>query len=112
ERDADEGKADDHGDEALFPPRAEITQADHPLEGAEDHAFPMVTPILATTASMLNSSRAPVLRFLSSTMPLATPLGPTITCQGRPIRSMSANFTPARSSRSSHSTSQPCSLIA
>ena len=48
-----------------------------------------------------SSRRSPVARFLSSTVPAFRPRGPTTSCQGRPIRSMSANLTPGRSSRSS-----------
>ena len=46
-------------------------------------------------------------RCLSSTTPSATPRFPTTTWYGQPMRSASANFTPARSSRSSRTTSTP-----
>ena len=55
----------------------------------------------ATAASTLSSSFAPCPRRLTSTVPAATPLGPTTTCHGTPIRSAVANFAPPRSSRSS-----------
>ena len=43
--------------------------------------------------------RSPDLRSLTSISPLFRPLGPTISWNGRPIRSMVANLAPARSSR-------------
>ena len=54
-------------------------------------------------ASSGSSIRSPVARRFSSTVPAAAPRGPTMSCHGCPIRSASANFTPARSSRSSYS---------
>ena len=44
---------------------------------------------------------SPVARRFSSTVPAAAPRGPTMICQGWPMRSASANLTPARSARSS-----------
>ena len=46
---------------------------------------------LASALSRLSSSRSPVARFLSSTVPLAIPRGPITSCQGRPIRSIEAS---------------------
>ena len=82
--------------ESFFAPRPQVAQGDHALESVEDHA---VSRASADSAEI--SSRAPLARFLNSTTPFFTPRGPTTTCQGIPIRSMSANFAPARSSRSS-----------
>jgi hypothetical protein len=42
-----------------------------------------------------------VRRFLTSRVPAATPRGPTISCHGRPIKSIVANLAPGDSSRSS-----------
>ena len=88
---------DDRGqrDEPFLPPRAQIAERDGALERRKHQAS------RANADSSEISSRSPVARHLSSTLPLSRPRGPTITCQGRPIRSMSANFTPARSERSS-----------
>ena len=49
----------------------------------------------------------PDARTLRSTSPRSRPRLPTTTCTGYPIRSASANFTPARSPRSSSTTSTP-----
>ena len=65
---------------------------------------------LASALSMLSSSFSPVARRLSSTVPAAIPRGPTMTCHGRPIRSIEPNLTPPRSSRSSYSVSTPAAL--
>ena len=56
--------------------------------------------------------RSPVARRLISTTPSATPLGPTISCQGTPTRSSEANLAPGRSSRSSRRGSLPKSASA
>ena len=56
---------------------------------------------LFTAASIERLSRSPVARFLTSTWPSFSPRGPTISCHGRPIRSMPANLPPARLSVSS-----------
>ena len=53
----------------------------------------------------------PVRRSFTSTLPSARPRLPMTTCSGQPIRSASANFTPARSLRSSMTTSKPKSAI-
>ncbi len=58
-------------------------------------------PNRSTTARGSISSLCPLLRKCSSTLPFANPRGPTVMRQGRPIRSIVANFAPARSSRSS-----------
>ena len=61
-----------------------------------------------TAASASGSvERSPVARTLSSTTPSASPFLPTTTWNGQPMRSASLNFTPARSSRSSMTTSMP-----
>ena len=88
--------AGDDGDEALFPARAQVPEGDETLERGKDHA-----PSRCSAASTLSSTFSPVLRFFISTWPLAAPRGPTTSCHGRPIRSISANLAPARSSRSS-----------
>ncbi len=88
--------AGDDGDESLFPARAQIPEGDQTLERGKDHA-----PSRCSAASTLSSTFSPVLRFFISTWPLAAPRGPTTSCHGRPIRSISANLAPARSSRSS-----------
>ena len=54
-----------------------------------------------TAASGVSVMRSPVLRSLTSISPLLRPFGPTISWNGRPIRSMVANLAPARSSVSS-----------
>ena len=48
-------------------------------------------------------STSPPARGFTSTQPLASARGPTVTRTGRPIRSASLNLTPGRSSRSSSS---------
>ena len=95
ERNADQRNDRGERDEPFLPPRAQIAERDGALERREHQAS------RANADSSEISSRSPVARHLSSTLPLSRPRGPTITCQGRPIRSMSANFTPARSGRSS-----------
>ncbi len=52
-------------------------------------------------ASTVSTRRAPERRSLTSTVPAATPRGPTMICSGKPIRSIVANLTPCNSSRSS-----------
>jgi hypothetical protein len=54
-----------------------------------------------SAAAGLIISRVPPARFLTSTLPSASPRGPIITCHGIPMRSAVANLPPARSSRSS-----------
>ena len=55
----------------------------------------------AITVGVTSNPRSPLARRFSSTVPALRPRGPMVSCHGRPIRSMSANFAPARSSRSS-----------
>ena len=98
QRDADQREAGDDRDEALLAAGAQIAQGDR---GARRRRRPCCARLrLSRTAGRPGrtaaSSRSPVLRFLSSALPAATPLGPTITCQGMPIRSMSANLAPGR----------------
>ena len=116
EHDAEEGEAGDDRDEGLAPARAQIAPGDHPFEAGERpgagrqlpcrrrsprrrRAQPATSRL--TAASSDSVSRSPVARRLISTSPRSTPFGPTITCQGRPIRSIVANFAPARWSTSS-----------
>ncbi len=109
QHDADERESGDDRDEALAPPGAQIAPGEHPLEAGEGfrpahlrHTRPPVQALSrAVTSPSGRSSRSPVLRRLSSSLPSAKLFGPTITCQGRPIKSALANFAPGRSSRSS-----------
>src|SRR5689334_20537851 len=96
ERHRDQADAGDEENEPLAFSRKQIASGEHPLGAVEDHAVS-----LANALSMLSSSRSPVERRFNSTVPAATPRGPTITCQGSPIRSIEPSFTPPRSSRSS-----------
>src|SRR5882757_6033838 len=64
----------------------------------------------ARASAGLTNSRDPSLRRLISTLPSASPFGPTMTCQGMPIRSAVANFAPARVSVSSYKTSTPLTV--
>ena len=96
QRNAGQRKSGDDGDEAFFTPRPQVAQRDHALEGVEDHP---VSRASADSAEI--SSRSPLARSLNSTTPFLIPRGPTMICHGTPIRSMSANFAPARSLRSS-----------
>src|SRR5690606_16504973 len=121
QHDADEGKAGDDGNEAFLAPGAQITKGQQPLERSERPLLPRLNPRFAhastfgspprheavRAASMFIAAsgardwRSPVARFFTSTSPFASPFGPTITCQGRPIRSAVLNFTPALSAVSS-----------
>src|SRR4029077_10313418 len=116
EHDAEEREAGDHRDEALSPASAQIAQCHHPFEGREGpcavgarrvaaHAAPLPGSAEAArrckAASKLSVCLAPVARSFNSTSPALTPFGPTISCQGSPIRSKAANLAPGRSSRSS-----------
>ena len=112
EHDAEEGEAGDHRDEGFLPARAEVAEREHPLEGRERaRRLPRnsivlghpAQPVSATActrrliaASIVSDSRAPVARRFNSTSPVAAPRGPTMSCQGSPIRSMLANLAPAR----------------
>src|SRR5205814_1605170 len=62
-----------------------------------------------TAASAASESgpceRSPEARSFRSTVPAETPRFPTTTWTGNPIRSASANFTPAEASRSSRTVS-------
>src|SRR5579883_594141 len=98
ERDPQQREDGDHRDETLLAARPQIAECHHALKGAERHQR---AESLLNAASGESSSRLPVLRSLSSTTPWARPRGPTVSCQGRPIRSMVANFAPGDSSRSS-----------
>ena len=62
---------------------------------------------LRMAASMVMEARSPVLRSLISTSSALMPFGPTMSWNGRPMRSIDANFAPARSSVSSSSTDTP-----
>src|SRR5439155_12884057 len=59
------------------------------------------------TSARGTSSAFSARRILSSTLPRANALGPTVTRSGMPIRSASLNLTPGRSSRSSSRVSMP-----
>src|SRR6185369_2141820 len=102
ERNREQADARDEEDEALALLRQQVTPGEHPLGSVEDHAVS-----LASALSMLSSSRSPVERRFNSTVPEAIPRGPTINCQGNPIRSMEPSLTPPRSSRSSYSVPTP-----
>ena len=98
--DAEQGEAGDDGDKAFLAAGAQVTHGHHTLEGAEDHG--LLTPVsLAKAESKDSSSRSPLARALSSTTPDFRPRGSMISCQGKPIKSISANLVPADSSRSS-----------
>src|SRR5512132_3691418 len=96
QKNAQQRKQGDDGNEPLLPARPQITEGDHPFETAEhqtrSHPRPATT---ASASSALSSRRSPVRRDFTSTLPNFAPLGPTMICRGRPIRSISANFTPA-----------------
>src|SRR5438045_6683087 len=102
ERYREQADAGDEEDEAFAWPRQQITTGEHALGAVEDHDVS-----LARALSMLSSSRSPVERPFNSTVPAAIPRGPTITCQGRPMRSIDPSLTPPRSSRSTYRTSTP-----
>ena len=86
----------DEEDETFAFSREQVTASEHALGAVEDHPAN-----LANADSTLSSCFSPVSRFLSSTVPAATPRGPTMICHGSPMRSMDASFAPPRSSRSS-----------
>src|SRR5690606_24734439 len=104
--DAEKGDAGDDRDHRLLAPGAQITPGDKTFEMGEGRGS-SVTPRGVghwrtrtlnrfATASMARVSLSPVARFFTSTSPAATPRGPTITCQGRPMRSAVANLAPGR----------------
>src|SRR3954447_15182891 len=95
-RHRNQADAGDEEDETFALAGQQIASGEHPLGAVEDHAVS-----LANALSRLSSSRSPVERRFNSTVPLAIPRGPMITCHGRPIRSIEPSFTPPRSSRSS-----------
>src|SRR5207248_5163877 len=97
EHDRADRKPRDDEDEALAFAWKQIAAGEHPLGAVENHA----PTSLASADSTLSSCFSPVARFLSSTEPVAMPRGPTISCHGRPIRSIDASLAPPRSSRSS-----------
>src|SRR5262249_39537605 len=94
--DGDKADARDEENEPLAFPREQIASCEHALAAIEDHEVSF-----ATADSRLNSSRSPVERRFNSTVPLAIPLGPMMTCHGSPMRSIEPSLTPPRSSRSS-----------
>ena len=96
ERDADEREDGDDGDEPLAAAGTQVARRDFTLEGIEHQAR-----TFASASATGSSKRSPVARRFSSTRPFAAPRGPTMICQGWPMRSASANLAPARSSRSS-----------
>src|SRR6476660_3390661 len=113
EHDAEEGEAGDHRDEALPPAGAQIAERHHPFEGREGpcavgargvaaHAATLPGSAEAVrrckAASKLSVCLAPMARSFNSTSPALTLFGPTISCQGSPIRSKAANLAPSRSS--------------
>ena len=62
----------------------------------------------ALTVSLVDRlAAAPSARVVSSSCPFSIPRGPMVTRRGIPTSSASANFTPARPSRSSRRTSTP-----
>ncbi len=96
--DADEADNGDDGDTAVLAPGAQILQGEIEFPQPEaQHPQPFFTS-LASAASSDSTSRSPVARCLSSTVPSARPFGPMISCQGMPIRSIEANLAPGRSS--------------
>jgi hypothetical protein len=96
ESDREQADRCDQKNEALALAGKQVAPSDHPLVGVEDHAAS-----LASADSRLSSSFSPVARRFNSTTPPAIPRGPTMTCQGSPMRSIDPSFTPPRSSRSS-----------
>src|SRR5437868_13668263 len=96
QRDCKQTDTGNKEDEPLARSGQEVAAGEHALGPVEDHAG---SP--ASALSMLSSSRSPVERRFNSTVPAAMPRGPTMTCQGRPIRSIEPSLTPPRSSRSS-----------
>src|SRR3954452_18668999 len=84
--------------------RAERLLAEPPPARHQRRSFPR--------AATSNRSSSPVARFLTSTLPSSRLFFPAVTRIGQPIRSASANFSPARMSRSSRSTSSPAAASA
>ena len=92
ERDADQRKDRDDGDEALASPGAQIAAGDRAFEGSEHalrrasrHGRPRVHALwwsLRSASSGDTSLRSPVARRFNSTLPAAAPRGPTMICHG------------------------------
>ena len=103
--DADERKPGYDGNESLAAARAEIAEGEHPLKARK--GFGIVGDAVhgaAKCAEMPSSGtllRSPVRRFFTSATPSLRPRGPMMSCVGRPIRSISLNLAPGRSSVSS-----------
>src|SRR5262245_15881049 len=85
--------------------RAERVVAEPPLPR---HQFDF-SRIAATRSSSFTAWSSPFVRSRRSTVPSSEAFRPTVTRNGQPIKSASANFSPARASRSSSSTSKPAS---
>ncbi len=82
EDDPQERKKRDHRNEARFAAGAKVAERNHPFKGREwagslrrVHHEPAIR---AMTAAASRFSRAPVARVLSSTVPEASPFGPTM----------------------------------
>src|SRR5712691_685030 len=65
-----------------------------------------------TSSPTLTALSSPFARSRTSTVPSSATFRPTVTRTGQPIRSASANFSPALASRSSSSTSSPAAARA
>ena len=98
EADPDKREPGCDGDEPLLTPGFQVAQRYRQFE-CSDHERD--SRMRGTASSSASSTRWPSDRRLSSTLDDAAPRGPMMICQGRPMRSMSENFTPALSSRSS-----------
>src|SRR5437867_2848180 len=90
--------------------------AHQPLDGRTERVVaettlarhqPSISRTLETSSPTLTALSSPFMRSRRSTVPSSAALRPTVTRTGHPIRSASANFSPARASRSSTSTSKP-----
>src|SRR6185295_15824806 len=102
ERNSEEGEDGDNGNEAFAALGAQVAHGQHPFESRKR---PRVGERLAhqalkrpATWSSGTFCLSPDLRFLSSATPSLMPRGPIMTCQGKPMRSIVANFAPGRSS--------------
>ena len=82
ERDAGQGEDGDDGDETLPLAGAQVAPGHHALEGTEHRTDAQPPLIRAMASSTESSTRSPVARRFSSTLPAAAPRGPMIACQG------------------------------
>ena len=106
---ANEREAGNDRYESFLSPRSQIASGNQPFESGERPRFGRLRhhagapPSLKKAATLSRGifCRSPVPRRFTSATPSLNPLGPTITCQGRPIRSITVNLAPGRSSVSS-----------